>query len=44
MPQPEAPRRAFELGLMALQLFAERHPDITIHFYGNRIGKLPFSL
>jgi hypothetical protein len=40
--KPEAPRRAFELGLMALQLFAERHPDITIHFYGNRIGKLPF--
>jgi O-antigen biosynthesis protein len=41
--KPEAPRRAFELGLMALQLFAERHPDITIHFYGSRIGKLPFS-
>jgi hypothetical protein len=41
--KPEAPRRAFELGLMALQLFAERNPDITIHFYGNRIGKLPFS-
>jgi O-antigen biosynthesis protein len=40
--KPEAPRRAFELGLMALQLFAERHPDITIHFYGNRIGTLPF--
>jgi hypothetical protein len=41
--RPEAPRRAFELGIMALQLFAERHPDITIHFYGNRIGTLPFS-
>jgi hypothetical protein len=40
--RPEAPRRAFELGLMALQLFAERHPDISIHFYGNRIGKLSF--
>jgi O-antigen biosynthesis protein len=40
--RPEAPRRAFELGLMVLQLFAERHPDLTIHFYGNRIGKLPF--
>lgn len=41
-PEPWAARRAFELGVMALQLFAERHPDITIHFYGSRIGKLPF--
>ena len=41
--RPEAPRRAFELGLLVLQLFAQRHPDLTIHFYGNRIGKLPFS-
>ena len=40
--RPEAPRRAFELGIMALQLFAERRRDVTIHFYGNRIGKLPF--
>jgi hypothetical protein len=38
----ESPRRALELGVMALQLFAERHPDLTIHFYGSRIGKLPF--
>ena len=41
--RPDAPRRAFELGVMALQLFAERHPDIAIHFYGKRIGTLPFS-
>ena len=40
--KPETPRRAFELGIMALQLFAERHPDLTIHFYGARVGKLPF--
>jgi hypothetical protein len=40
--KPETARRAFELGVMALQLFAERHPDITIHFYGSRVGKLPF--
>ena len=40
--RPETPRRAFELGLMALQLFAERHPHIKIHFYGSRVGKLPF--
>jgi hypothetical protein len=41
--RPEAPRRAFELGIMALKLFAERHRELTIHFYGKRIGKLPFS-
>jgi glycosyltransferase involved in cell wall biosynthesis len=40
--KPEAPRRAYELGIMALQLFAERHPGIKIHFYGSRVGKLPF--
>jgi O-antigen biosynthesis protein len=36
--KPEVPRRAFELGLMALQLFSESHPDLTVHFYGSRIG------
>jgi hypothetical protein len=41
--RPEAPRRAFELGIMALQLFSARRPDIAIHFYGRRIGKLPFK-
>ena len=40
--RPEVPRRAFELGLMALQLFAKHHPDLKIHLYGNRIGRLPF--
>ena len=40
--KPHAPRRAFELGLMALHLFAEHHPDLKIHFYGDRIGRLPF--
>jgi glycosyltransferase involved in cell wall biosynthesis len=42
--KPQVPRRAFELGLMALQLFAERRPDITIHFYGSRVGKLAFPV
>lgn len=41
--QPRSSRRGFELGVMALQLFAKRHPEITIHFYGQRIGKLPFA-
>jgi glycosyltransferase involved in cell wall biosynthesis len=40
--KPASPRRAFEQGVMALQLVAERHPDVTIHLYGDRIGKLPF--
>ena len=41
--KPQVPRRAFELGLMTLQLFAERHPNLNIHFYGSRgIGKLTF--
>jgi O-antigen biosynthesis protein len=40
--KPDVPRRAFELGVMALQLFAERHPHIHIHFYGAQVGNLPF--
>jgi glycosyltransferase involved in cell wall biosynthesis len=40
--RPAAARRGFELGLMAFQMFAERRPDIDIHFYGDKIGKLPF--
>ena len=40
--RPEAPRRGFELGVMALELFAARHPEIKIHLYGNRMGKLPY--
>jgi hypothetical protein len=40
--KPDTPRRAFELGIMALQLFATRHPGLTIHFFGTQVGKLPF--
>lgn len=40
--RPEAARRGFELGLMALEWFASRNPEIDIHFYGERIGNLPF--
>ncbi len=40
--RPEATRRGFELGLMAIELFAGRRPEIKIHFYGDKIGKLPF--
>lgn len=38
----ETARRGFELALMALEAFAARRPDIKIHIYGDKIGKLPF--
>ncbi len=36
-------RRGLELGLMALELFAERNPEVEIHIYGDTVGKQPFS-
>ena len=39
----ESARRGFELGLMALEAFAARRPDIEIHIYGDRLGRLPFA-
>jgi hypothetical protein len=42
--RPEAPRRAFELGMLALEIFATRHPEIKIHFYGNKIRRAPFPI
>ncbi len=41
--RPSAPRRASELGLMALDLFAERHPEIDIHVYGETVRRLPLA-
>jgi glycosyltransferase involved in cell wall biosynthesis len=38
----EASRRAVELGLMALEILAARHPDIHLHLYGEKMGTLPF--
>lgn len=40
--RPGAERRGFELGLMAMELFAARRPDIVLHFYGDKIGKRSF--
>ena len=40
--RPEATRRGFELGLLAMDIFAARRPDIDLHFYGDKMGKLPF--
>jgi glycosyltransferase involved in cell wall biosynthesis len=40
--RPDTPRRAFEVGVMALDLFAERHPEVDIHLYGISPKQLPF--
>jgi len=40
--RPEAARRGFELGLMAMKIFAERNPEIDLHFYGETIGSQSF--
>jgi hypothetical protein len=41
--RPDAARRGFELGLLTVELIARKHPQIDIHFYGERMGKLPFT-
>jgi hypothetical protein len=41
--RPEAARRGFELGMMALEMFAARQPNIKIHLYGEDLGRLPFA-
>ena len=37
-------RRAFELGCATLGLFASRHPDVDIHFYGDKAPRLPYRI
>jgi glycosyltransferase involved in cell wall biosynthesis len=37
------PRRGTELGLLALELFARRQPQIQIHLFGERLEDLPFK-
>ncbi len=41
--RPSTTRRAFELGVAALDIFAERHPEVDIHLYGGRTPRLPFA-
>jgi glycosyltransferase involved in cell wall biosynthesis len=41
--RPETPRRATELALMALDLFAAQHPEVEIHLYGERPRSVPFA-
>jgi glycosyltransferase involved in cell wall biosynthesis len=40
--RPETPRRATELAVLALELFAERHPEVEVHTYGDELSNLPF--
>jgi O-antigen biosynthesis protein len=42
--RPDSPRRAFELAMLALELFAARQPEVDIHLYGVDLPKrLPFA-
>ena len=40
--RPSTPRRAHELAIFALDLFASAHPEVEIHLYGEAIGPPPF--
>lgn len=42
--RPSTPRRAHELAVLALELFAARHPEAEIHVYGEPPGALPFAV
>ena len=35
-----SPRRAFELGAVALEIFRQRHPDVRVHLFGDRVKGL----
>ena len=39
--KPDVPRRGFGLGVMAMELFHQTHPDVRIHTFGVR-SALPF--
>ena len=41
--RPHTPRRAHQLAVMALDLFAQHHPDVDIHLYGSDVKRLPFA-
>jgi glycosyltransferase involved in cell wall biosynthesis len=41
--RPDTPRRAYELAVLALELFAARHPEVDIHLYGIQAARLPFA-
>lgn len=41
--RPGTPRRAFELAVLALDLFSARHPEVDIHLFGLPAKRLPFE-
>jgi glycosyltransferase involved in cell wall biosynthesis len=41
--RPASARRATALALMALDLFAARHPEVDIHLYGGSPRSVPFA-
>jgi O-antigen biosynthesis protein len=41
--RPDTPRRAYELGVLGLELFAKRHPEVDIHLFGLEARRLPFA-
>jgi glycosyltransferase involved in cell wall biosynthesis len=41
--RPSTPRRAHELAMVTLDLFAARHPEVEIHLFGEPVGRLPFA-
>jgi hypothetical protein len=40
--RPTTPRRAFELAVVTLDLFAAQNPDVEIHLFGESGRRLPF--
>jgi glycosyltransferase involved in cell wall biosynthesis len=42
--RPSTPRRAHELAVMAIELFAEQHPEVDIHFFGESVRGLRFPV
>jgi O-antigen biosynthesis protein len=41
--RPVTPRRGFEFGVLALELFHQRHPEYEIHMAGWEVGEFKFS-
>jgi hypothetical protein len=41
--KPDVPRRAFQLGALALSEFSRRRPDVPINLFGARTPALPFK-
>jgi hypothetical protein len=42
--KPDTPQRGFMLGVLALELFHQRHPEVTIHTFDAPAKGLPFPV